>query len=155
MDKKVVSFFCWSSNDGEYLFKGNCFEEELLKEYEECLKANWCKNEKWLSLLINEVNKGGKHAQDILDEIFRENTKLHYSFSEKLNLFDIIEVECFASKNEIGDAIIHLCGLCGMRFIVSRKGYRSINEMWIDFEVCHEDYDHDCHKALVNQSIHK
>ena len=153
MKKAVI--FCRSSNFGEYLLNGNCFEEELLNEFKSCAKMNFCKNDKWFITLYEHLKteKGNQHCQDILYTIFREKISIEYDFAEKLHLFDIVNAECFNADGELGYAILQLCAMADMRFIVSRKHYTGKETIELDFEVCCCDSDYDCHKALITQSI--
>lgn len=154
---KKAEIFCWSSNDGEYLFRGTCFEEELLKEFQYCGEMDFCKKDKWYITLYEHLKteKGKQHDQDILDTVFIEKISLDYEFAEKLNLFDIVDAECFTADGELGDAMLQLCVMADMRFIVARKFYTGKETIKIDFEVCHCDRDYDCHKALITQTIIK
>ena len=150
---KKAEISCWSSNDGEYLFRGNCFENELLEWFEECKK--YSEKDKWYLLLTKHLkeHKGKNHPQDILDEIFREKISIDFDFADKLKLFDIIEAECFIADGELGDAILQLCVMAELRFIVSKRCFTTTESITINFEVCNEDYDYQCHKALITQTI--
>ena len=150
---KKASINCWSSNEGEYLFKGNCFENDLLELFKECKEDS--SKEDWYILLENqlEIKKSENHPQDILDGIFRNNVSIDFDFSDKLKMFDILLVGCFISDNELGKAILELCDYSGHRFIVSKKYYTTTETIKIHFEVCHEDFDYDLYKALITQSI--
>jgi hypothetical protein len=77
---------------------------------------------------------------------------LDNDFAEKLNLFDILDVECFTADGELGDAMLQLCETADIRFIVSRKIYTGKETMQIDFEVCAFERDYDCHKAMITQT---
>ena len=152
---KKVEMFCRSSNYGEYLFSGNCFEEELLKVFQGCVKMDLCKNDKWFITLYEHLKKGkwNQHYQDILYIIFKEKISIEYDFAEKLHLFDVVNAECFNADGELGDAILQLCIMADMRFIVSMKHYTGKETIELDFEVCHCDSYYECHKALITQSI--
>ena len=153
--KKKADISCWSSNHGQFLSRGECFEEELLKKFQSCSEMNFYKNDKLFMILYKHLKteKGKQHDQDILDTIFREKISIDYEFAEKLNLFDIVDAECFNADGELGDAILQLCVMADMRFIVSRKFYTGKETVKIDFEVCHCDSDYDCHKALITQTF--
>ena len=152
---KKVEIYCWSSNDGEYLYEGNLFEEELLKEFESCGKSDFRKKEKWYISLYEHLKTadGEMHKQYILDRIVIDKMSLDYEFAEKLNLFDIVDVDCFTADGELGEAIFNLCISAELRFIVARKIYTGKETMQIDFEVCNIESENDCHKALITQTI--
>lgn len=149
---KKVDIFCWASGDGKFLSIGDCFEEALLKEFETL--SDFFKKEKWYIVLSEHLKtKGSLHAQDFFGEKFREKISLDFKFAKGLNLFDIVDAECFTADGELGMAIIQLCVMSDMRFIVSRKYYLTKETVKIDFEVCHTDSDYECHKALITQTL--
>ncbi|RUP38246.1 MAG: hypothetical protein EKK63_12765 [Acinetobacter sp.] len=152
--EKNATFFCYSGNKGEFLFRGNCFEEELLLTFQNCEKHDYSED-KWFNILQEKLNtkETKHHDQDILDQIFRENVTIDYEFAEKLNMFDFITSDCFNGIGELGESILGLCKESEMRFIVSRRMYTGKQEIYIDFEVCHSDYENQCLKALIKQEI--
>ena len=93
------------------------------------------------------------HKQYILDRMVIDKMSLDYEFAEKLNLFDIVDVDCFTADGELGEAIFNLCISAELRFIVARKIYTGKETMQIDFEVCNIESENDCHKALITQTI--
>ena len=149
---KTAEIVCRSNNDGQYLFMGVSFEEELLKEFQSYSEMKYIK---WVIDLDAQLKteKGKRHPQDTLNIIFIEKVSLDFDFAEKLNLFDIVEGPCFTADGELGDAILQLCISAEMRFIVARKYYTTKETIRIEFEVCHSDSDWDCQKALITQTI--
>lgn len=149
--KAYIQYF--SSAKGEYLFRGHCLGQELLIVVEELKK--YCEQEKWYYLLKKELEdkKYELRQQDILDKILRENVSIDFNFAYKLHLFDCLEPECLIGEGELGNAIIELCSRANLIFIVNKRNYSTKDEIWIHFEVCHEDFQFDCHKALMTHTI--
>lgn len=149
--KKAEIYIC-STFHGKYLYKGDSFEEEMLKEFEYILKDEDLRDDEMV-LTIKEYLEKNKlsHPQDVLFNIFCDEVGLNPDFSQKLNLFDILHSECFVSNTKIGNALIQLCSSAELRFIVARKYYLDANTIKIEFESCNEDKDMDCHKALITQ----
>ncbi len=147
---------CWSSNNGEFLFEGQSFDETLLLQFQSCCEMSYTKNDKWVNLLKNRLKnkeEGEHNDQNVLYAIFTRLISIDYDFAKSLSLFDILDSECFTAKDELGDALIQLCVMADLTFIVTRKKYTSKESIAIDLEVCHCDYDRDCQKALITQSI--
>ena len=140
----------WSSNDGEYLLNGNCFENELLKEFNYWNKAP---NRLGYILILDKYlqsRKGEYHDQDLLRNLFHstnEDIVIDFNFAKSLNIFEVIYPNCFTCKTEAGKALIELS--YDLRFIVSKKNYITKENINIEFEVCHADYVNDCHKSLI------
>ena len=147
--------FCWSHDDGKYLLNGDCFENELLRQFKECLEYNAYNGDDWVITLNNHLKqeKGSMHEQDILNAIFIEKISLDFDFAEKLNLYDVLSIDCFTETSKLGSAIRELCSVANSTFIVSKKHYTSKEVIRIDFEVCHFDNVNECHKALIKQQL--
>lgn len=153
---KKAEMYCWASNNGQYLFNRNSIEDELLKEFRDC--SDYFKSDEWFILLENLLKTEkdqhpNYHPNAVFDKLFREKIILDYEFAEKLSLFDILDSECFTPDGRLGDGILQLCGMADLRFIVARKYYKGKEIIQIEFEVCHTDYERDCHKALITQTI--
>ena len=150
---KEVSWFVWAMEDGKFLIRGTCFEGELLEEYKELKKSGYFKEAKWMKLLEKEINKGEKHPQDVLDEIFNDNVSLDFDFAKELKQYDIIKAECFTQKNELGAAILQLIVMADSHFIIHRREFESKNNLKLHFEVCHGDSEFECHNELIKGNV--
>lgn len=153
---KKVFVNCYSSEDGKYLWQGSCFENELLKTFEDCAKpCGKIKKSKWVKVLEKECKTiKTSHPQDKLHEIFDNHVYIAYEFAEKLNLFDVLMADVLIKKdNEIGRAMLELCSNADLRFIVCKKYYLDSETMEIDFEVCHHDNFYPCHNAMIKGEL--
>lgn len=142
MEKKV-SFWAYASNNAENLYDGDCFEECLLKNLEKSKKYGL---EKEMMILIKHLKekKSNMHNQDALNELFQTEIFLDYDFALKLNRLDIIDSYVFRYKTDIGKAIKSLLEYCEMRFVLEKRTWISENEICLDFEATHEEFDSQC-----------
>ena len=151
---KSTENFCYASNNGKYLSQGNCFANELHKVFEECSKDEYFNSDEWFLLLSKQLtSKEEWQKQDTLQSIFTKSLSLDYDFVDKLNLFDVIAIDCFDAIGKLGEAIFELCIYAELRFIVSKKYYINKDNIKVNFEVCHCDSEYECHKALITQTI--
>lgn len=144
---------CYSSNNGKYLNDGDCFEEELLKNF-----IYWAKqksNEEWHVVLTKELESrnGERHVQDILNDVFDRNVDLDFEFAKELKLYDMIMSDCLMPKSDLGKAIIELCSHSDLIFIVTRKWYMKTDSFDIEFEVCHLDNNRECFNDIITNKI--
>ena len=163
MKKKIKEpevIFCFNiSADGEYCYHNSFFTEPIYDEYQEQVKEN--KNSKTCKIIGDAIEREKKnpdriatHPHDILDDLFCKNIFLNFDFAKSLNLFDIVWIDCFTPKNELGKAIWQVTKMSGLLFIVSEKSYYSQDTLELTFEVT-IDYDYfDCHRKLITQEIY-
>lgn len=144
-----VRIYCGAMNEGEFLFRGECFEENIWLELQ-ILNSHSSENEQ-VKLLVLEVDKfkSNKHPQDILYSIFYNNVTLCFDFAKTLNLFDIIGPGCFYSDTEIGKAMIYLIECAELSFVVEAKYWSSPMELSIDFQASGNDTHLELQKILI------
>lgn len=144
-----VAIYCGAMNEGEFLFRGECFEENLWLELK-ILNSHSPENEQ-VKLIFSEVDKfkSNGHPQDILYSIFYNNVTLCFDFAKNLNLFDIIGFGCFSSDTEIGKAMIYLIECAELSFVVEAKYWGSPTELSIDFQTSGNDTHLELQKRLI------
>lgn len=143
-----VKIWGWSHNDGEYLWRGDSFEEGLLMELEHYL--TYYPDNADLRLLISKVEESERSVpEDFLFNLLITNLTLDFEFAKQLKLFDIITPTCFSTETAIGKALITLMEYADFRFILFRRNWDTMNEIEVEFEVCHMDYDREVHSALI------
>jgi len=144
-----VTIWFLAHNDGENLYRGNCFENALLEELE-YTKKHFAddKDFKLLFATLKELKRPRHHPQDILHDLFREHVTIDFEFAKQLKLYDIINPNCFCSETEIGKALISLIDIADLRFILYMRNWSATNEISIDFEVTHCDFEREVHLKM-------
>ena len=143
-----VDIWPFAHNDGENLFRGDCFENALWEELESSKKYTPNKHFQLLFDKLEEL-KGNRSPQDILEILFHENVNIDFEFAKQLKLYDIICPDCFYSQTDIGQALIYLLNFASLRFVVSVKEWHATNHMTVEFEMAHWDYVKKLHKELI------
>ncbi len=144
-----VNIWCWAHNHGENLFRGDCFEAALLEELEEA-KKHHADNE-GLKLLFKKLEEleGTHHQQDILDNLFNDHVTINFEFAKQLKLYDILNADCFFSETDIGKALVWLMRTADFRFVLYMRNWSATNEITVEFEITHSDYEREVHSKLI------
>ncbi len=140
---KKVKIWTTSKSTDDYLFYGY-FEKSLSYLLSEEKKIN---PKNILSLRLNDINENQKG--DALSELFTNELFLSWKFASKLMKYDMIDIDCFESKGDIGLAIKEML-TDEIRFMVISKEWHSETEITINIEPFHEDYFINLNEDIIN-----
>jgi hypothetical protein len=92
-----------------------------------------------ISKKIKEIKSiHNESEQDSMYRILSENLELDFEFAKELNLFEIINTQCFDDDTILKKELITL--LYGYSFLLIRKGYLTKDEVELEFRVFDTDY---------------
>jgi hypothetical protein len=150
----VKNNFILGSQNNKFL-QGEDFEELLFGCYISYKHNEQLKSKRWIYILNSKVGKelDCNKIGSILYEMFDNNLKVDSKLANNLKLFDILSPHCFNENTDAEYAVKMLSVFSDLTFIVRRIKYLSVKEMEIDFEVCHGNFEYECHEALMAQTI--
>lgn len=162
----------WVHNNGQFF--GNRKGQEEFKEYFNFYQALEDAYNK-LKIRIEEIKKYNSEASltnccdiefkelfdlidkqtdqcigDRLEDEFRK-LKINFEFAKNLQRLDCFNEDCFETTTPIDKAIKFL--LSDFTFIVTRKHYRSTDELFIDVEVCNSGLYYNAFYAIIDGKL--
>lgn len=150
MGKYVNHFFNYSQ-EYQFLSQGGSFAYEIYIEYLNCLSDESMSRAEYILNLKNKIDKlpTSINPEYELYQLSLGSIELDYDFAKGLNLYDIIDIDCFDNHESTADAIKFLCR--NISFIVSKKEYLGKDLIQISFESCHCNYVDECIQHLKKQ----
>jgi hypothetical protein len=145
-----VNIWCWTSNGGQYLYRGDCFENALLEELKKT--KEYFANDKKFKLLFAKLEelKGTNTPQDILDTLFQNNVTMDFEFAKQLKLYDVITPDCFYSETEVGKALIYLMDFAEFSLVLYFRKWHATDGISLEFELAHQDTEKEVFVKLNN-----
>jgi hypothetical protein len=152
-----------SSQDCKFTY--NSIGALVLKELEESLSAHKhyeikVKDEDEQKY-INEINALKEFTEDQLSDAFNELMVLPWKFIKRLNLYDVINIDCFSSKSsgqtlkvEAFSTSTFATLLSEYGFILEKREFLDTNSVMVSLVVCDLDVMSEFHPRVTGFDIY-